>query len=287
MAITGPCGIRKRALDALAACGLTATVVVAAGYLAWVVGAVRGGLGVALLGDAGPRLRVWCGGPICRRRRVAALFGIPATCRGKSPDMSVHARLALATTTAAMAGLVEGVATSFLETVLPDSVSPVANSGAPWFVAGLIVVLLLRTTGGASIGLGAVVLVGEVIGYYAASSLRGSAETMSIVAFWAIAALVFGALAGLAAWWLRSDDAWWRTLGTVMVAGVLLGESGRLALRNGADLVPYGVGEAVVGIGCMFWGVAFLARTTGQRATGLLGTAVVGVTVYALYALSL
>ena len=53
VAIDSPCTIRRRAMGALAEHGLMATVVVEAAYLAGVVNAVRGGLGVALLADIG------------------------------------------------------------------------------------------------------------------------------------------------------------------------------------------------------------------------------------------
>ncbi len=53
IAIESPCCIRQRALRTLSEHGLPATVVVDAAYLAGVVNAVRGGLGVALLADSG------------------------------------------------------------------------------------------------------------------------------------------------------------------------------------------------------------------------------------------
>jgi DNA-binding transcriptional LysR family regulator len=51
--IDSPCTIRRRALDTLAGHGLPATVVGEAAYLAGVLHAARGGLGVALLADVG------------------------------------------------------------------------------------------------------------------------------------------------------------------------------------------------------------------------------------------
>ena len=51
--IDGPCTIRRRALEALAAHGVTSTVVCEAGHLAGVLHAVRAGMGVALLADRG------------------------------------------------------------------------------------------------------------------------------------------------------------------------------------------------------------------------------------------
>jgi len=51
--IDNPCTIRKRALETLSGHGLAATVVGEAAYLAGVLHAVRGGLGVALLADVG------------------------------------------------------------------------------------------------------------------------------------------------------------------------------------------------------------------------------------------
>jgi DNA-binding transcriptional LysR family regulator len=55
IAIEEPCTIRRRALDAMAANDLPATVVCDAGYLAGVVNAARAGLGVALLATAARR----------------------------------------------------------------------------------------------------------------------------------------------------------------------------------------------------------------------------------------
>jgi DNA-binding transcriptional LysR family regulator len=54
VAIDHPCTIRRRALETLADHGLPAAVVVEAAYLAGVVNAIRGGLGVGLLADVGP-----------------------------------------------------------------------------------------------------------------------------------------------------------------------------------------------------------------------------------------
>lgn len=51
--IDNPCTIRRRALETLARNGLAATVVGEAAYLAGVLHAARGGLGVALLADVG------------------------------------------------------------------------------------------------------------------------------------------------------------------------------------------------------------------------------------------
>jgi DNA-binding transcriptional LysR family regulator len=51
--IDSPCTIRRRALGTLAEHGLAASVVVEAAYLAGVVNAIRGGLGVGLLADVG------------------------------------------------------------------------------------------------------------------------------------------------------------------------------------------------------------------------------------------
>ena len=51
--IDSPCTIRRRALETLARNGLAATVVGEAAYLAGVLHAARGGLGVALLADVG------------------------------------------------------------------------------------------------------------------------------------------------------------------------------------------------------------------------------------------
>ncbi|WP_335979449.1 LysR family transcriptional regulator [Streptomyces sp. CA2R106] len=52
--IDHPCTIRRRALDTLARHGVASAVVVEAAYLAGVMNAIRGGLGVGLLADVGP-----------------------------------------------------------------------------------------------------------------------------------------------------------------------------------------------------------------------------------------
>lgn len=52
--IDHPCPIRRRALDTLADHDLSSAVVVEAAYLAGVMNAIRGGLGVGLLADVGP-----------------------------------------------------------------------------------------------------------------------------------------------------------------------------------------------------------------------------------------
>jgi DNA-binding transcriptional LysR family regulator len=52
--IDHPCTIRRRALDTLARHAVASAVVVEAAYLAGVMNAIRGGLGVGLLADLGP-----------------------------------------------------------------------------------------------------------------------------------------------------------------------------------------------------------------------------------------
>lgn len=54
VAIDHPCTIRRRALETLSDHGLQAAVVVEAAYLAGVMNAIRGGLGIGLLADVGP-----------------------------------------------------------------------------------------------------------------------------------------------------------------------------------------------------------------------------------------
>lgn len=187
---------------------------------------------------------------------------------------------------AALVGAAVGAATSYLQTLLPAGLSPLANSGAPWVLVALVVVMPLRRQGAAAAGLGMLVLVAEVVGYYGTALLRGFPQSRELELFWLIAALVFGALAGLAAAWLGRDDPWRRTAGIAVPAAVLIGEGAHLAFRVGGELRPYGFVEIGLGVCCLALGVLGFARTLGQRGAGAAGAIVLAAIIYAAYGTS-
>ena len=103
--IDNPCTIRRRALATLAEHGLAARVVVEAAYLAGVVHAIRGGLGVGLLADVGAP-------PEGLERRP----GLPPV----SPE-----RLHLRTRSGAPADLARTTAVAVRELLAGSAISPV------------------------------------------------------------------------------------------------------------------------------------------------------------------
>ncbi|GAA1664018.1 DUF6518 family protein [Fodinicola feengrottensis] len=193
-------------------------------------------------------------------------------------------KILLRSAIAVVIGLLLGIATSLLQTVLPAAVSPLANSGAPWALAGILVAYLFRRTGWEAVALGVFVLAGEVAGYYLTTVLRGFDVSFAAIGFWLVAAVVFGAIGGLAAGLLRGESPWWRLAGLAVPAGILLGEGAHLAFFVGQpELFWYGIGSMVLGAACGVVGAIRMGRTAAQWLAGCVGFVVVGLVITAVY----
>lgn len=185
------------------------------------------------------------------------------------------------------AGLAVGVVTSFLQTVLPDGVAPLANSGAPWFLAGLVIVYALRAIGWPAAALGVLILAAEVTAYYGISAARGFGISTATITFWLLAAFIFGAAAGVAGSWLRHPAVHRRLIATALPAGILIGEGAHLCLDTARPaLMPYGVGSAVIGVALAVYVTLRLSPTTLHRVLGLTSAAAVATLIYAAFNLT-
>lgn len=135
------------------------------------------------------------------------------------------APLARAWALALCAGLVVGVATSYLQGVLPGSWNQLANSGSVWTVLAFAVAVRVARDRSESVGAGLFALLGSVAGYYAlAAPLRDIATTWGERLLWTAAALLLGPVAGLAAdLWTRGSRLS-RLTGGLAMCGVVAGE---------------------------------------------------------------
>jgi hypothetical protein len=183
---------------------------------------------------------------------------------------------------AIVAGLVVGGVTSPLQTVLPAGVSSLANSGAPWVLVAMALVYWARVTGIRGAALGFAVLAAEVVGYYAVSILRGFDQSVFYIAFWLVAALLFGAVGGYAVGLLRSDQAPRRLAGLAVPTAVLVSEGVSIAWLTGQrDLVPYGIGSVVLGVLVGVIGTVRLSETAAQRILAPVGMIVLSAVLFA------
>jgi len=197
------------------------------------------------------------------RAATAPLAQRPSTARSGAP---VAPALVLA---AALAiGLAWGAATSGLQTLLPSS--GLANAVGPWVAAAFAVGALSRRPGVAMVA-GVLACAGEVGGYYLVSAARGFGVNPSMVALWAVSAVVGGPVFGAAGWcWRRARSVRWAALGAALLGGVFLAEG----------VVQYGVVLGYTGNAVVFCTLGVLlavllgatspaVRTAGPRARGV------------------
>jgi hypothetical protein len=143
-------------------------------------------------------------------------------------------------------GLAVGIATSWLQGVLPTSANVLANSGAIWSLIACALSLPAHSRPFA-IAAGLLALGGEVAGYYAiASPVRGITTSASERLLWTVAALVIGPLVGLAAWSIRAGRPSARAVALGALGGLLIGEGLHRLIRLSSDDVA---GWIAVGVG--------------------------------------
>jgi uncharacterized protein YacL len=153
-----------------------------------------------------------------------------------------------------------------------------SNSAGPWFVASLLLVLIVRLPLLPAMLLGVVCLELMHVGYWWATTLRGYPDFLSITNFWVLMGVPAGILAGLTATWLRRQH-WQRAVAFGLVVAVLVGEGIRGVLQVAATtgttfwLIEIAAGVVVAALGMV------IARTRGDRvlalATAVAGTAAV------------
>lgn len=125
------------------------------------------------------------------------------------------------------AGLFIGALTLLLQSLLPNSVVQIANSGAVWSVIAFIIGRRTSTRSRAMLG-GFLALAGEVTGYYTtayfADLMDISVGTMAIVGFWMVLALVAGPVFGWAGFVSVHREGWVQRIGTAAMAALFIGE---------------------------------------------------------------
>jgi hypothetical protein len=165
------------------------------------------------------------------------------------------APLARAWALALGAGLIVGIATSYLQGALPGSWNRLANSGSVWTVLSFAVAARVARNRSEAVGAGLFALLGSVAGYYAiASPLRDIATSWSERLLWTTAALLVGPFAGFAAdLWARGSRLPRLTAGLAM-CGVVLGEGlhaiARISSTDSAGWVEFLVGVVVAAVLC-------------------------------------
>jgi hypothetical protein len=161
-----------------------------------------------------------------------------------------------------------GMLTSFGQAG-PQFVSTMANSGGSWFVAAMLLLLVVRPPMRWALPLGVAVLELMHVGYTLASNLRGHPDFLAITNFWVIMAVPAGLLAGAVVVWTLRGETRLRSLGLGLAGATLVGEGGRGLLRVAETTgSAFWITEIVVGALLVGAAVA-LGRTPVARVVGL------------------
>jgi hypothetical protein len=173
----------------------------------------------------------------------------------------------------ALAGAVlAGMLSSFGQGV--HGLSTLSNSAGPWFVVAAALVLVPKPRLAVAMPLGVVLLELMHIGYWAATTMRGYPDFLSITNFWVLMGVPAGLLAGLVATWVRRAG-WHRAFAAGLVTAILVGEGIRSLLQVAATTgVTAWVAEIAVGLLVVAAGVVFARRPIDRVIA--LGTAVFG-----------
>ncbi|NPD06963.1 hypothetical protein HN031_19995 [Nocardioides sp. zg-1308] len=125
--------------------------------------------------------------------------------------------------TAAVVGtsLLLGGLTSWAQGVLPDALAPFANSPSGWTLLTVLVVATARPSLGAGAALGVASFVSLVLGYTAASELRGLSYDPML---WGVVGVVAGPFVGAAAAAVVHSRAVVAAVGAGVLAGVLVAD---------------------------------------------------------------
>jgi len=180
-------------------------------------------------------------------------------------------------------GLLVGIATSYLQGRLPGEWNSLANSGAVWATIGVVAAWLLAVSLPVSIGVGVLVLLGEVAGYYwIACPLRNIATSDSEQALWTMAALLFGTLAGASGWFIRRGRGAQRGAALAATGGVIAGEGLHALVRISAH-APLAWCELVAGLVLVGFSVVALPAARTQRTLAAVCGLVIAALVFLVY----
>jgi hypothetical protein len=166
---------------------------------------------------------------------------------------------------AGLVALAVGGVTSYLQTVLPHDVAPLANSAGPWCLVAFALAWRSKRVGEGAVT-GAIALGLLVAGYYLVASLRGFGVSSSSVAFWCLAAVTVGPVLGTAAVGVRRGRGWLSVVAALVLPVLLIGE-GLRSLAQIADSTSsaYWIGEIVLAGVLLLPAAAILRRTKPVR----------------------
>lgn len=114
-----------------------------------------------------------------------------------------------------------GAFTSYAQGFLPDAIASFANSASGWTLLTALLVFWTRLPARPAAALGAVSFVLLVLGYTAASELRGFPYSPIL---FSVVGIVVGPFVGVATAWLRNERLR-AALGTALLSGIGIGES--------------------------------------------------------------
>lgn len=159
----------------------------------------------------------------------------------------------LAVLVVVLGSLAAGVGLSFGQTLSTEGIAPLFNSALPVVSLSALAALAGRDLW-ACVVLGAVAGPLAMVGYYAASTVRGFGASSSSVLLWVSAGVVFGSVMGAAVWAVRQPvsagpAAWVRGLAAGFWPGIAFGEAAHGLVRI-ADTTPttYWWVQAVLGL---------------------------------------
>jgi hypothetical protein len=196
----------------------------------------------------------------------------------------------LAVLVVVLGSLAAGVGLSFGQGLSAEGIAPLFNSALP-----VVTLAALAALGGrdlwACVMLGAVAGPLAMVGYYAASTLRGFGASSSSVLLWVSAGVVFGCVMGAAVWAIRqplgAEPALWiRGLAVGFWPGIALGEAAHGLVRI-VDTTPttYWWTQAVVGV--VVLGILAVSRLTtwSARLLSIASVVAVAASVFVAYGL--
>ena len=145
-----------------------------------------------------------------------------------------------------LAGLATGVLTQIGQSVLPDTLSPVANAISPWLGVAFLVGALMPTGRHAAIA-GVAALGLALVGYYAMTELRYGigAGTGSLVR-WGLGAAIGGPVFGIAGHLWRRGSPGLRAIALGLLAAAFVAEGVYQAIV--VDHQPVGSAFIVIGL---------------------------------------
>lgn len=127
-------------------------------------------------------------------------------------------------TTAIVAGLLVGLATSFGQTAHHARwLDPLVNSASAWLVAPFLVGMLAPRRKAALV-VGLITCLAQLAGYTIVSELRGFAATGGLLVFWTGCGVIGGPIFGLGGYALRREHGAPHALGAVLLPSAFLVE---------------------------------------------------------------